>query len=99
MTTLVTGATGFLGSALVKELLKQQQPVRILARNEQKASVALDVGKGTVASTLGSRDDGKSARLRHLPVITANDEAHIMHGNSKSNGHSDKASARRELRT
>lgn len=37
MTTLVTGATGFLGSALVNELIRQKQPVRILARDEQKA--------------------------------------------------------------
>jgi nucleoside-diphosphate-sugar epimerase len=37
MTTLVTGATGFLGSALVTELVRRQQSVRILARNEQQA--------------------------------------------------------------
>ena len=37
MTILVTGATGFLGDALVTELLKRQQEVRILARDEQKA--------------------------------------------------------------
>lgn len=37
MTILVTGATGFLGSALVTELVRQQRPVRILARDEQKA--------------------------------------------------------------
>jgi nucleoside-diphosphate-sugar epimerase len=37
MTILVTGATGFLGSALVTELVRQQQAVRILARDEQKA--------------------------------------------------------------
>ena len=37
MTTLVTGATGFLGSALVTELVKRQQPVRILVRDEKQA--------------------------------------------------------------
>ncbi|GAC1312128.1 MAG: NAD-dependent epimerase/dehydratase family protein [Ktedonobacteraceae bacterium] len=37
MTILVTGATGFLGSALVTELVRQQHSVRILARDEQKA--------------------------------------------------------------
>ena len=37
MTTVVTGATGFLGSALVTELVKRQQPVCILVRNEKQA--------------------------------------------------------------
>jgi len=37
MTTVVTGATGFLGSALVTELVKRRQSVRILARDERKA--------------------------------------------------------------
>ena len=37
MTIAVTGATGFLGAALVTELVRQQQDVRILARNERKA--------------------------------------------------------------
>jgi nucleoside-diphosphate-sugar epimerase len=37
MTILVTGATGFLGSALTTELVRQKQHVRILARDEQKA--------------------------------------------------------------
>jgi nucleoside-diphosphate-sugar epimerase len=37
MTILVTGATGFLGAALVTELLQQKQEVRILVRDAQKA--------------------------------------------------------------
>lgn len=37
MTIAVTGATGFLGSALTTELVKRRQTVRILARDEQKA--------------------------------------------------------------
>jgi nucleoside-diphosphate-sugar epimerase len=37
MTILVTGATGFLGSALTTELVRRQEQVRILARDEQRA--------------------------------------------------------------
>jgi nucleoside-diphosphate-sugar epimerase len=37
MTIMVTGATGFLGSALVNKLLEHQQEVRILTRDAQKA--------------------------------------------------------------
>ena len=37
MTTLVTGATGFLGCALVAELVKGNHTVRVLVRDSQKA--------------------------------------------------------------
>ncbi len=37
MTILVTGATGFLGSALTLELIQRQQDVRVLVRDEKKA--------------------------------------------------------------
>jgi uncharacterized protein YbjT (DUF2867 family) len=37
MIIVVTGATGFLGSALVTELMKQKQSGRILVRDEKKA--------------------------------------------------------------
>jgi nucleoside-diphosphate-sugar epimerase len=52
MTNLVTGATGFLGSALVMELVRQKQPVRILARDPQKAraqfGAAVDIIVGDI---------------------------------------------------
>jgi nucleoside-diphosphate-sugar epimerase len=56
MTTVVTGATGFLGSALVTELVKRQQPVRILARDEQKARQqsgdAVSISPGDITDTV-----------------------------------------------
>ena len=39
------------------------------------ASVATDVAKGTIAAALPSRNHGKSARLRNLPVINVANEA------------------------
>ena len=49
MTILVTGATGFLGSALTTALIKRQdEPVRILARDEAKAREMFGEGVSVV---------------------------------------------------
>jgi len=48
-------------------------------------SVALDVAKGTASAAISSKERGKSAKLRNLPVINAADEARLYNGNG--NGH------------
>ena len=55
-------------------------------------SVALEVGKGSVAKTFSPGNRGKSAKLRELPVINASMEAAMHNGNG--NG---KAAKAREL--
>jgi len=71
MTTVVTGATGFLGSALVTELIKRQQLVRILARDEKKArqqfgdAVTICPGEITDAAQVRQAVDGATT-LYHL---------------------------------
>jgi nucleoside-diphosphate-sugar epimerase len=82
MTTVVTGATGFLGSALVTELVKRQQTVCILARDEKKARqqfgdvVTIIPGDITDAAQVQQAVDGAttiyhlSGRLYH-PSIPA----------------------------
>src|SRR5712691_5575686 len=56
MTTVVTGATGFLGSALVTELVRRQQLVRILVRDEKKARQqfgdAVSISPGDITDTV-----------------------------------------------
>lgn len=59
MRILVTGATGFLGSALVTELVRQQQPVRILARDEAKARAQFGDGVTLIS---GDITDQKAVR-------------------------------------
>lgn len=61
MTILVTGATGFLGSALTMELVKQQQPVRILARDEQKARTQFGDGVTIIRGEINDKEQVKQA--------------------------------------
>ncbi len=82
MTVLVTGATGFLGSALTMELVKQKQDVRILVRDEQKArqqfgdAVTIVHGEITDAAQVQEAVDGATVvyhlvgRLYHPSVPT-----------------------------
>src|SRR3954454_4601850 len=44
MTTLVTGATGYLGAELVRELRRRGRPVRALARSQESAERIADTG-------------------------------------------------------
>src|SRR2546423_7670496 len=61
MTILVTGATGFLGSALVTELVRQQQPVRILARDEQKARAQFGDAVTIIAADINDEEQVRPA--------------------------------------
>jgi nucleoside-diphosphate-sugar epimerase len=71
MTIVVTGATGFLGSALVTELIKRRQAVRILARDEKKArqqfgdAVTIIPGEITEAVQVQQAVDGATT-IYHL---------------------------------
>src|SRR6266436_7361104 len=59
MTIVVTGATGFLGSALVTELIRQKQPLRSLARDEQRARAQFG---DTVTVIAGDINDEEQVR-------------------------------------
>ncbi len=71
MTTVVTGATGFLGGALTTELIKRQQTVRILTRDEKKArqqfgdAVTIVPGDITDAAQVQQAVDGATT-IYHL---------------------------------
>lgn len=71
MTTMVTGATGFLGSALVAELITRRQTVRILARDGKRArqqfgdAVTIIPGDVTDAAQVQQAVEGASV-IYHL---------------------------------
>lgn len=82
MTILVTGATGFLGTALVTELVRRGEGVRVLARDEEKArqqfgeAVTVIAGDITDTKAVERAIDGASiiyhlvGRLYHPSVPT-----------------------------
>ena len=67
MSILVTGATGFLGSALTTQLGKQKQPVRILARDEQKARLQFGEAVTIIRGVIISAKQGPNWAL--FPVL------------------------------
>ncbi len=52
MTAVITGATGFLGGALARELLEQGTPVRVLARRPEAAEPLKQLGAEVHAGNL-----------------------------------------------
>jgi nucleoside-diphosphate-sugar epimerase len=53
---LVTGATGFLGTSLVRRLLSQPARVRVLARSPAKAEAIADWGAEVIVGEITDRD-------------------------------------------
>lgn len=55
-TTLVTGATGIVGGAIVRELVKRGRPVRVLVRSLERARALLPVECEAFAGDVTDRD-------------------------------------------
>ncbi len=67
MTTLVTGATGRVGSRLVPRLLRQGEEIRVLARDDGRAALLREAGARVV---IGDLRDG-DARSRAVDGVGA----------------------------
>ena len=63
MTTLVTGATGFLGSALARELLKEGRTLKLLVRKNSDTRNIDDLDCEVAYGDLQDRDSLKSALM------------------------------------
>lgn len=72
MTVLVTGATGFVGREVLRQLRAAGHHVRILARNPQRAAPAADVHVGNVLhpESLRCAADGCDAVIHLVGIIS-----------------------------
>ena len=61
MTTLITGATGFLGSAIARELLKDGRNIKLLARDNADLKNIKGLDAEIVIGDLRDRESLKSA--------------------------------------
>ncbi len=74
MNIFVTGATGFVGSAVVRELLKAGHRVTGLARSDASASALSDAGADVVLGSLDDPDAMRAAAVASEGIIhTAHD--------------------------
>lgn len=77
MKTLVTGGSGFIGSAVVLELLRRGQPLRALVRSRQRLGNLAGVGVELVEGDLLDGDSLRHAlqgcnRVYHVAAVYAN---------------------------
>lgn len=68
MKVLVTGASGFLGGALVRELVKKGDSVRILVRRQSKLDHLKDLQLEIIYGDLGSKDSLIPA-LKNIEIV------------------------------
>ena len=68
MTVLVTGATGFLGTSLVRRLLSDGAPVRVLARSADKARPLTDGGAELMVGDI-TDGDAVAAAVADVGVV------------------------------
>ncbi len=84
MNIFVTGASGFIGSAIVKELIAAGHQVTGLARSEASAKIISEAGAQVVSGSLEEVEILKEAALRTDGVIHAGFFHDFMHANDFS---------------